>query len=91
MIISFHNYNNFNSIEDFVLILSINLCIPKTDDEVKDFFVINFGDYFKSAKENLCAKLNEKLLIKLNQTLRKVFESFSLQYLIKWKKVLRPF
>ena len=31
-----------------------------TDDEVKDFVVINFGEYFKSTKENLYSKLNEE-------------------------------
>ena len=40
------------------------LYIPKTgdylkiltDDEVKDFAVINFGEYFKSTKEELYSK-----------------------------------
>ena len=53
------------------------LYIPKIDDylkilpedKVKDFIVINFGQYFKSTKQNLCTKLNEE------QNLRKVFES----------------
>ena len=31
-----------------------------TDDEVKDFIIINFGEYFKSTKEKLCSQLNEK-------------------------------
>ena len=40
-----------------------------TDDEVNDFVVINFGEYFKSMKEKLISKLNEE------QNLRKVAES----------------
>ena len=39
-----------------------------TDDEVKDSVVINFREYFKSMKEKLYSKLNEK------QSLRKVAE-----------------
>ena len=43
------------------------MCIPKigdylkilTDDELKDFVVVNFGEYFKSTKENLYSKLSE--------------------------------
>ena len=31
-----------------------------TDDEVKDFVVINLGEYFKSTKEKLYSKLNEE-------------------------------
>ena len=31
-----------------------------TDYEVEDFVVINFGEYFKCAKEKLCFKLNEE-------------------------------
>ena len=50
------------------------LCIPKIDDylkifadeEVKDFVLINFREYFKSTKEKLYSKLNEE------QNLRKV-------------------
>ena len=53
------------------------LYIPKTDDylkiltddEVKDFVVINFDEYFKSTKEKLRSKLN------VEQNLRKVVES----------------
>ena len=53
------------------------LYIQKTDNyltilnnnEVEDFVVINFGEYFKSTKEKLYSKLNEK------QNLRKVAES----------------
>ena len=37
-----------------------------TDDEVKDFIAINFSEYFKSTREKLYSKLNEK------QNLRKV-------------------
>ena len=37
-----------------------------TDEEVKHFVAINFSEYFKSAKEKLYSKLNEK------QNLRKV-------------------
>ena len=40
-----------------------------TDEEVKDFVAINFSEYFKSAKEKLYHKLNEK------QNLRKVSKS----------------
>ena len=29
-----------------------------TDDELKDFVVINFDEYFKSSKEKLYSKLN---------------------------------
>ena len=43
------------------------MCISKigdylkilTDDELKDFVVVNFGEYFKSMKENLYSKLSE--------------------------------
>ena len=57
--------------------MSIMLYIPKTDDylkiltddEVKDFVVINFDEYFKSTKEKLRSKLN------VEQNLRKVVES----------------
>ena len=31
-----------------------------TDEEVKDFVAINFSEYFKSAREKLFSKLNEK-------------------------------
>ena len=31
-----------------------------TDDEVKDFVVINFGEYFKSMKEKLYYKIYEE-------------------------------
>ena len=31
-----------------------------TDDEVEDFAVINFGKYFKYAKEKLYSKVSEK-------------------------------
>ena len=30
------------------------------DDEVKDFVAINFSEYFKSTREKLFSKLNEK-------------------------------
>ena len=40
-----------------------------TDDEVKDFVVINFYEYFKSLREKLHSKLSE------GQNLRKVAES----------------
>ena len=48
--------------------ISIILYIPKiddylnilTDDEVKDFVVISFGECLKSTKEKLCSKLNEE-------------------------------
>ena len=57
--------------------MSIMFYIPKinyylqilTDDEGKDFVVISFGEYFRSTKQNLCSKLNEK------QNLRKTVES----------------
>ena len=39
-------------------------------DEVKDFAVINFSEYFKSTREKLYSKLSEE------QNLRKVTESF---------------
>ena len=35
-----------------------------TDDEVKDFLVINFGEYFKSTNRELYSKLNKKKNIK---------------------------
>ena len=41
-----------------------------TDDEVKYFEVINFGECFKSTQENLYSKLSKE------QNLRKVAESF---------------
>ena len=31
-----------------------------TDEEVKDFVAINFSEYFKSTREKLFSKLNEK-------------------------------
>ena len=40
-----------------------------TDEEVKDFVAINFGEYFKSAREKLYSKLIEE------QNVRKVAES----------------
>ena len=40
-----------------------------TDDEVKDFVVVNFGEYFKSMTEKLYSKLREE------QNLRKVVQS----------------
>ena len=53
------------------------LCFPKiddylkilTDNEVKDFVVIDFGEYFKSTKEKLYSKFFEE------QNTRKVAES----------------
>ena len=38
------------------------------DDEVRDFVVINFSEYFESIREKLYSKLNEE------QNLRKVVE-----------------
>ena len=40
-----------------------------TDDNVKNFVVINLGEYFKSMKEKLYSELYEK------QNIRKVTES----------------
>ena len=40
-----------------------------TDDEVKDFVVIDFGEFFKSIKEKLYSKLYDE------QNIRKVAES----------------
>ena len=40
-----------------------------TDDQVKDFVVINFGEYFKSMREKLYSKLSEE------QNLRKIAEA----------------
>ena len=40
------------------------------EDEMKDFVVIHFGQYFKFTKRKLCSKLNE------DQNLRKVVEHF---------------
>ena len=37
-----------------------------TDEEVKDFALINFSEYFKSTREKLYSRLNEE------QNLRKV-------------------
>ena len=56
------------------------LCIPKIDDylkilpddEVKDFVVINFSEYFKSTREKFCFKLSG------GQNLRIVAESLNL-------------
>ena len=36
------------------------MLIILTDDEVKDFAGIDFCEYFKSTKEKLYSKLNEK-------------------------------
>ena len=41
-----------------------------TDDGAKTYVVISFGKYFKSTKEKLYSKLNEK------KNLRKVVDSF---------------
>ena len=41
-----------------------------TDDELKDFVVINFREYYESAREKLYAKLSDK------QNIRKVAEPF---------------
>ena len=41
----------FTAFDDYLKIL--------TDNEVKDFVVINLGEYFKSTKEKLCSKLCE--------------------------------
>ena len=43
-----------------------------TDEEVKDFVVINFNEYFTFTREKLYSKLSEK------QNLRKVAESFNI-------------
>ena len=40
-----------------------------TDDELKDFLVIDFGKYFKSAREKMYSNLSEE------RNLRKVVES----------------
>ena len=40
-----------------------------TDDEVKDFVAINFGEYSRSMREKLCSKLSEE------QNYEKVVES----------------
>ena len=48
------------------------LYIPKTDDylriltddEVKDIVVMNFSEYFKSTKGELCSKLNDKQILR---------------------------
>ena len=66
-------------------------CIPKiddyskilTDDEVKDFAVTTFGEYFKSANEKLYSKLNKE------QTLRKIAELPYMNCLMKLKNMLR--
>ena len=58
-------------------ILKIMLHIPKIDDhlkiftgdEVKDFVVIDFGEYLKYTKEKNYSKLNKE------QSLRKVFQT----------------
>ena len=49
------------TIDDYLKIL--------TDDEMKDFVLINSGEYFKSTREKLYSKLSRK------QNLRKVVES----------------
>ena len=41
-----------------------------TDEEAKDFILINFGEYFKSLGEKLYSKLSEE------NNLRNVAESF---------------
>ena len=63
--------------KNFVLIVGIMFYIAKigdylkilTDNEVKDFAVINFSGCFKSMREKLYSKLSEK------QHLRKVVKS----------------
>ena len=53
------------------------MCVPKivdylkilTDEEIKDFVVINFGKYYKFTREKLYSKLSEE------KNLRKVAES----------------
>ena len=47
-------------IDDYLKIL--------TSDEIKDFVVINFGEYFKSTRKKMCSKLCEE------QNIRKVPE-----------------
>ena len=37
-----------------------------TDNKVKDFVVIHFGEYFKSTKEKLYSKLCEELYLSEN-------------------------
>lgn len=52
-------------------IAKIDACLKiLTDNKVKAFVIINFGKYFKSAREKLCSKLREK-------NLRKTAELFS--------------
>ena len=41
-----------------------------TEDEMKDFVIIDFGEYFKSTREKLYSKRSEE------KNLRKVVESF---------------
>ena len=68
----------FSRGKTFSLIISIIFHIPKigdylkilSDDEVTDFVVINFGEYFKSARVKLYSKLNGE------QNLGKVAELF---------------
>lgn len=67
------------------------LYIPKTadylkidtDEEVKDFILINLGEYFKSTREKLYPKLSEKKVLK---KLLNHFIAFE-QRLIKWKDI----
>ena len=53
-------------------------------EEVKDFVVINFSEYFKSTQEKLYSKLNK------TQNFRKVAKSLyiSLKHLMEYTQVL---
>ena len=56
-----------------------------TDNEVKDFAVINFGEYFKSTKENCILNFVQ---IRILEKLLNRFISFW-QHLMKCKNMLR--
>ena len=67
-------------IDDYLKIL--------TDEEVKDFVVINFSEYFKSTREQLHSRLSEK------ESLRKMAESLynfltTLDEVEKYVEILR--
>ena len=50
-------------------------CKILTNDEVKDFVAINFGEYLKSMGKKLYTKLSEKQNLR-NKILEKLFNHF---------------
>ena len=44
-----------------------------TDDEVRDFVVINFNEYFKTTKEKLHSKLNKSYKMNLTKVPKSLY------------------